>query len=168
MPGTRKDVTPLQGRQPARAACKIRVSSVLPSSFRDELERIVFFNPGQALIATRLVELVHRYGIPAVVEEEGRLRFNLPTLGPVQTLYALDETEGPRLAGVAMFTRDGTTTLTVVHLAVHEDYTSRGKWAAGAVVARLLNTIRDAASRTHGVRSVRILYPHEAELRGRR
>ncbi len=162
MRGAHKEVT--GARKAARAVRTIRVSSVLPSSFRDELERVVFFNPEQALVAPRLVELVHRYGIPAVVEEEGRLRFRLPTFGPLQTLYALDETEGPRLAGVAMFTRDGPATLTVVHLAAHEDYSSRGKWAAAAVVPRLVNAIRAVAARTHGVHRLRILYPHETEL----
>ena len=44
---------------------QIRVSSLLPASYRDELERIVFFNPKQGLVTAPLVESVLlRYSLP--------------------------------------------------------------------------------------------------------
>jgi hypothetical protein len=80
----------------------------------------------------------------------------------VQTLYAFDGTAGPeRLVGVAMFTRLRRRNLVVVHLAVHEDYTSRGTRSSEAVVAQLIKAIRKAGLRTRGVKSLLILYPHE-------
>jgi hypothetical protein len=140
----------------------IRLSSMLGRAFRGELERIVFFNPEQNLIIGTLVDLVRRYGVPEVVEADGGLRFRLKGLGMVQTLYAFDGTAGPeRLVGVAMFTRLRRRNLVVVHLAVHEDYTSRGKWSSAAVVAQLITAIRKAGLRTRGVKSLIILYPHE-------
>lgn len=140
----------------------IRISSLLGASFRDELERIVFFNHEQNLITGRLVDLVHRYGVPEIVNEGDRLRFRLSALGTLQTLYALDATEEPeRLVGVAMYTRLRRTSIVVVHLAAHEDYTSRGKWSGEAVVAQLISAIRALALRTHGVKTLRVLYPHE-------
>jgi hypothetical protein len=144
---------------------EIRISSLLRTSFRDELERIVFFNPEQGLVTGRLVDLVHRYGVPEIVDETGCLRFRLSALGMLQTLYALDGTdaaeEAEHLVGVAMFTRLRRTSIVVVHIAVHEDYTSRGKWRGEAVVAQLITAIRTLASRTRGVKTLRILYPHE-------
>lgn len=140
----------------------IRLSSMLGSSYRDELERIVFFNPEQNLITRTLVDLVRRYGVPEIVEHAGGLRFRSRGLGMLQTLYAFggpDEAE--HLLGVAMFTRLKRSNLVVVHLAVHEDYTSRGKWSSEAVVAQLIRAIRKAGLRTRGVKSLRILYPHE-------
>jgi len=160
----------------------LRISSVLRSSFRDELERIVFFNPEQSLVTGQLVDLVHRYGVPEIVNEGDRLRFRLSALGMLQTLYALDSTQGDatkedsppasapqegttdaaeRLVGVAMFTRLRRTSIVIVHIAAHEDYTSRGKWSGEAVVAQLINAIRAVALRTRGVKTLRILYPHE-------
>jgi hypothetical protein len=144
---------------------KIRVSSVLPVSFRDELERIVFFNPEQKLVTAPLVASVHRYGVPAIVEDGGCLRFRVDAFGPLQTLYAFDETGDPtRLVGVAMFTRESATTIVILHLAAHEDYTSQGKWAGVSVVAQLVAAIRGVSLRTHGIRTLRILYPHEIRL----
>ena len=70
---------------------KIRLSSELPVAFRDELERIVFFNPDQERVTAPLLESIRRHGIPAIVEEDGRLRFRLPEYGPVQSLFAFDD-----------------------------------------------------------------------------
>jgi hypothetical protein len=162
MPGTSRKATPPRARRVVPAARRIRLSSLLPSSFREELERIVFFNPEQQAVMARLVEAVHRFGVPAIVEEQDHLRFQVPALGMLQTLYALDETDGePRLAGVAMFTRDGLATIVVLHVALHEDYTVHGRWAAAAVVGRLLAAIRGAALRTHGIRMLRVPYARE-------
>ena len=141
---------------------KIRLTSVLAVAFRDELERIVFFNPEQSAVAAPLVESVHRYGVPEIVEEDDCLRFRVQAFGLLQTLYALDETESPAaLVGVAMFTRDRQRNLLVLHIAAHEDYTSQGKWAAVGVVGQLIAAVREAALRTSGIRTLRILYPHE-------
>ncbi len=109
----------------------IRVSSQLGKSFRDELERLVFFNPEQWLVTPTLIDLVRRQGVPAIVEDEDRLRFQVQAFGMVQTLYAVDSTDGAeRLVGVVMFTRAKRGTMLVLHLAIHEDYTSRGQWAS--------------------------------------
>jgi len=143
----------------------IRISSQLRGTFRDELERIVFFNREQTLVRDTLVALVQRYGVPAIVEEEGLLRLRADAFGMLQTLYAIDSTEEPeRLVGVAMFTRVRRSSMTVLHLAVHEDYTSQGKWHAEGILAQLVTTIRNLSLRTRGVRSLRILYPREVRL----
>ena len=143
----------------------IRISSLLLRSFRDELERIVFFNPEQGLVTGTLVDLVHRYGVPAIVEDGEHLRFRANAFGMLQTLFAMDSSEEPeRLVGVAMFTRARRSTMLVLHLAVHEDYTSRGKWGSETVVAQLFNAIRNLSLRTRGVRSLRILYPHDVRF----
>jgi hypothetical protein len=143
----------------------IRISSQLHASFRAELERIVFFNPNQEIVLGTLVDLVRRYGVPAVVEERNGLRFRVDAFGVLQTLYAFDDTDHPeRLAGVAMFTRFRRTSMVVLHLALHEDYTSRGRWADEGVLAKLIFAIRRLSTRTRGVRALRILYPREARF----
>lgn len=143
----------------------IRIASVLPAGFREELERIVFFNPEQPAVAQRVVDLVQRYGVPSIVEDAGGLRFEVRAFGPLQTLYAFDDGTRPsRLVGVAMFTRESSVSLVVLHLAVHEDYTSHGPRAGSGVVAQLVAAIRDAGLRTRGVRRLRVLYPHPTTL----
>jgi hypothetical protein len=148
---------------------RIRVSSLLPASFRDELERIVFFNPEQELVTAPLVASVHRYGVPTIFEEDGWLRFRVSAVGLLQTLYAFDDSKAPApLVGVAMFTRETLASVVLIHLAVHEDYTVRGRWSDAWVVSHLVAAIRGACLRTRGIRTLRVLYPHEIrmDLRG--
>jgi hypothetical protein len=148
---------------------KIQISSVLPVSFRDELERIVFFNPEQSLIAVPLIASIQRYGMPAIVEEEEKLRFSVSGVGRVQSLYALDETEPPaRLVGAVMYTREEPSDLLVLHLAVHQDYTLRGRWGSANVLANLVAALRHIALHTRGVLSLHFLYPREARFELRR
>ena len=143
----------------------IRVTSVLPVSFRDELERIVFFNPEQSLVTAPLVASIKRYGVPSIVEENGCLRFRVHAFGRLQTLYAFDDTDDPsRLVGVAMFIRDKPSSLVVLHIAAHEEYTSQGPWADLAVVSQLLIAIRCIAAHTRGIRTLTVLYPREIKL----
>ncbi len=145
---------------------KIRVSSVLPVSYRNELERIVFFNQEQNLVAAPLVDSVHRYGVPTIVGENGCLRFRVSAFGRLQSLYAFDDMTAPaRLVGVAMFVRDAPPSIVVLHLAAHEDYTARGKWAHASVVVQLLAAIRSACLCTRGIETLTVLYPHEIRLR---
>jgi hypothetical protein len=145
---------------------KVRVSSILPLSYRDELERIVFFNREQGLVKACVLDSVHRYGIPVIVEENGCLRFRVDAFGRLQSIYAFDDASEPsQLAGVAMFVRDAPDSMVVLHLAVHEQYTSRGKWSEALAVVRLVDAIRSASERTHGIETLRILYPHEVRLR---
>lgn len=150
---------------------KLRFSSVLPVSYRDELERIVFFNPQQSRFMTPLLAAVNRYGVPTIIEENGCLRLGVPAFESIQTLYALDDEVGatPLLAGVAMFVRESDDTMLVLHLAMHQDYTADGPKADEWVAARLMSTVRDISQRTRGINTIRLLYPREVRFEiGRR
>ena len=112
----------------------VEITSLLPAVARDELERITFFNQEQYQVARSVVEAVYRYGVPTIVEEKGYLRFRVATFGPVQSLYAVDCTEEyPQFAGVVIFVRTAEREILVLHLAVHEDYTARGRLAVAWV-----------------------------------
>lgn len=139
---------------------------MLPIAYRDELERIVFFNPEQDRVTKSIIDSVHRYGVPLIVEEEATLRFRVPAFGPVQTLYALDTDLQPaRLAGVVMFMRASLDTLLLLHLAVHEDYGARGIHSGMWVTPRLLTTVRSACRRVRGITCMRLPYRHEIQVR---
>jgi hypothetical protein len=144
----------------------LQFSSILPVAYRDELERIVFFNPAQDRVTTPLLDSVHRYGVPSVVEDRGLLRFRVPAFGTIQSLYAFDESEPPaRLVGVVMYVRESADTMLLLHLAVHEDYAGGGERADAWVTPRLMAAVRSACRRTRGITTLRMLYPREAKVR---
>ncbi|HJX52731.1 MAG TPA: hypothetical protein VJ801_08200 [Polyangia bacterium] len=143
----------------------IRISSILPVSYRDELERIVFFNPEQSRVATPLVAAVGRYGVPTISEETDCLRFHLRGFREIQSLFALDESEAPAvLVGAVMFVREQEDRMLLLHLAVHERYTARGDRVGAWVALRLVAAVRSACMRTKGIRSLCILYPGEKSI----
>ena len=143
----------------------LQFSSLLPVAYRDELERIVFFNPEQSRVTASLLDSVRRYGVPSIFENDGLLRFRVPAFGPVQSLYAFDHNEQPpRLAGVVMFVRERANTMLLLHLAVHEDYAAGGARAEAWVTPRLLSTVRSVCLRTRGITTLRMLYPREMQV----
>jgi len=143
----------------------IQITSILPVSYRDELERIVFFNPEQSKVATPLLAAVGRYGVPTITEEAGRLLFHLSGFREIQSLFALDESEAPAaLVGAVMFVRDREDRMLLLHLAVHERYTARSDRAGAWVALRLVAAVRSACARTKGIGWLRILYPDEKTI----
>ena len=139
---------------------------MLPVSYREELERIVFFNPEQGRVTTSLLDSVRRYGVPSIVEDGSFLRFSVPGFGTIQSLYALDESAQPvQLAGVVMFVRETADTMLLLHVAVHEDYAAGGVRADAWVTPQLMAAVRSACRRTHGITTLRMLYPRESQVR---
>ena len=142
---------------------KVRLSSVLPLSYRDELERIVFFNPNQGQFIDALLSAVNSYGVPAIIEDNDRLRLRVPAFQSIQSLYAFDGPgDGAVLVGVAGFVRETPDCMLLLHLAVHQDYTAEGPLADQWVGLRLVTAVRDISRRTRGVSSLRVLYPRPA------
>jgi hypothetical protein len=92
------------------------------------------------------------------------VRFTVPRVPPVQTLFALDESGRlARLAAVAIFTREEDT-ISVLFVAVREDYVAGAANEGKKVAPRLLEQISSIASRTKGVRWLRLTY-HPRDLR---
>ena len=144
----------------------LRFSSMLPVAYRDELERIVFFNPEQGRVTASLLDSVRRYGVPSIVEDGSLLRFRVPAFGTIQSLFALDESEQPvRLAGVVMFVRETADTMRLLHVAIHEDYAGGGDRADAWVTPRLMAAVWSACRRTRGITTLHLPYPREAQVR---
>ena len=149
---------------------------MLPVAYRDELERIVFFNPEQGRVTASLLDSVRRYGgrpaptkvdlLRRAVEDGSLLRFRVPAFGTVQSLFALDESEQPvRLAGVGMFVRETADTMRLLHVAIHEDYAGGGDRADAWVTPRLMAAVWSACRRTRGITTLHLPYPREAQVR---
>jgi hypothetical protein len=143
----------------------IRFTSELPLFRRAELERLVYFNKNQHKVEARLLEALRLYGSPSMVLGERLIRFSVSKVASVQTLYAFDESRRfPRLAAVAIYTREDIETLTVIFVAVHEDYVAGGPHEGKLLAPRVLELLRASAARTKGVRWLRLLY-HPRDLR---
>jgi hypothetical protein len=133
----------------------IRYTSTLKQEYGEELEQLMFFNPGQQAALAAIVDSVEMYGLPSVYADDGRLKIDVEKLDEVQTLFALD---GDRLVGVLVYSRVEFERLVVIHIAVGQDYSSNGKIAQNMLVMRLLELLRNSARRIKGIETIRMMH----------
>ncbi len=133
---------------------------------RAELERLLYFNDNQHRVEGQLREALHRYGgAPTMILDAPFIRFAVPQVPSVQTLYAMDESKAPSsIAGVALYTREDTETLSLLFLAVHEEYANGGAREGEGLAPQILDVLRTSATRTKGIRWLRLAY-HPKDLR---
>ena len=132
----------------------LRYTSTLKPNYSEDLERLMFFNPGQQSALPAIVDSLEQYGSPSVYTSDGCLRVKLEKLDEAQTLYAMDD---DTLVGVLVYSRIMLERLTVIHITVHQDYSSHGKFAQNMLVMRMLELLRNSAQRIKGIKTIRIM-----------
>ncbi len=141
-------------------------TSTLGSSYREELERLLFFNQNQDKVQTDLPLLIERYGMAHVEESHDRLRIALESTPQPQTLYALEHSEGhERLVGVMVYLRQRDT-LSLVIAAVCEDYAGKRPHDEEPLVRQMVDVLCDVARQVKGIESVTLFpgTPRERQL----
>ncbi|MDX2506716.1 MAG: hypothetical protein QNL62_19890 [Gammaproteobacteria bacterium] len=129
-------------------------TSILKPEYSEVLERLMFFNPGQNSAHAAIVDSLEKFGSPSIYTDNGRLRVKVEKLDEVQTLFALDD---ERLAGVLVYSRVLPEHLTMIYIAVDQDYSSRGKFSQKMLVIRMFELLRNSARRIKGVKFIRII-----------
>ena len=132
----------------------LRYTSILKPEYGEDLERLMFFNPGQQEAHAAIMDSLEKFGSPSVYTDNGCLRVKVEKLDEVQTLYAMDDNT---LAGVLVYARDSLEHLTVIYIAVDQDYSSHGKFAQKMLVMRMCELLRNSARRIKGVETIRIM-----------
>lgn len=137
---------------------QIFFSSTLSGRYYDDLEALMFFNPQQGKLRNAVSQLVDRYGNPKIIEDQGWLRLQIGSSLMTQTLFSFDDSTSRELIGVVVYTRECIEHLTIIHLAVREDYSMSGPHASQHLMLHLIQKVREIGSRLKGVESLRILY----------
>ena len=132
-----------------------RFTSIIKPGYSKELEELLFFNPGQHIAHSEIMESIEMFGEPLVYVDGDSLRISTSKLGQVQTLFAFD---GDILAGVMLYSRVSIQRLVVIHIAANKNYSSQGKYAKEMLVLRICQKLRECARRIKGVETINILY----------
>ena len=132
----------------------LRYTSILKPNYSKDLERLMFFNPNQQIALAAILDSVEMFGSPSVYTDGERLRVKVDKLNEVQTLFVLDS---DALVGVLVYSRILLERLTVIHIAVDQNYSSHGKFAQSMLVMRMLELLRSNARRIKGVETIRIM-----------
>ena len=137
----------------------ILITSRLGEDYRGDLERVMFFNPKQQYAENAIRSCVEDYGIPEIITENGYLRIRLESFSIAQTLFLIDRTDlEDTLAGVIVYVRDGTDDLLILHVAIAEDYISRGPIITARLIWDLLRHVIESASRISGIKNIKLIY----------
>lgn len=139
-------------------------TSTLPLSYRDALERLVFFNPNQLHMEGGITRALDLYGSPEIASGPDGLTVTVSDCSDAQCLFAVDQADGRRacLAGMLVFLRTSLEEVLVVHVAVGDPY-SRTRRTGLGVVIRLIRALRASARRLRGVECIRFLYTDERQ-----
>ena len=130
-------------------------TSILKPEYREELEQLLFFNSAQHAVHSAIVDSIEMFGEPFVDNDGGRLRVNVKKLDEVQTLFAFD---GNKLAGISVYSRVSHERIVIIHIAVHEEYSSSGQFAHKKLVLRMSQQMRKCARSIKGVKFIRMMY----------
>jgi hypothetical protein len=126
-------------------------TSTLSADYREDLEELLFFNPGQSSMVPAIMTSIEKYGQPQLRVENNKLLVRVEKLPDVQSLYALDE---HKLVGALIYCRSSIKHLELIHLAVAQDYSSHGHFANKLLLIRLINLLRTNSRRIKGVQSI--------------
>jgi hypothetical protein len=132
--------------------------SRLDFSYRPSLERALFFNPGQRESERGIAEGVEIYGAPMIVSDTAGMHVVVSSRHDAQCLFALV----PRanrliLAGVIIFLRTSRDDMTVLHVAVADQFVRNRESSLGVAMA-LVGAVREITHRIRGIKRLRLLY----------
>lgn len=137
----------------------ILITSRLNEEFREDLEQTLFFNPQQHKAEMGIRDCVERFGVPEISTENGFLRINVAAYPGSQALFSIDRTESEDiLTGVIVYVRDTHEDISILHIAVAENYILKGQIPTARLVWDLLRHVVESASHINGVQNVKFVY----------
>lgn len=125
----------------------------------EDLENLLFFNPQQINIQNKIIEMVEKYGSPSIVKRQDQLRIILENVPEVQSLFAFEMgEESKKLIGVMVYLRQNTETLLVIHLGVHDTYSTSGLNADKVLIIQFMSQLKRIARNIKGIQKIILLY----------
>lgn len=132
--------------------------SRLDFTYRAALEQALFFNPGQRESERGIAEGVEIHGAPMIVSDPAGMHVVVSSRHDAQCLFAL----APRanrliLAGIIIFLRTSRDDMTVLHVAVADQFI-RNRAVSLSVAMALVGAVREITHRIRGIKRLRLLY----------
>ena len=137
--------------------------SRLPESFRDQLDRVFFFNNNQSRFTKRINRSIEEFTRPVIKTfgTEVAVDFQDDTIG--QTLHVIDSNniEEASLVGIVMYVRDRPDRLTIVHIVLHENCGFMYKKERINIASLIMEELMPMFRMIKGVDKVRLYYPNK-------
>ena len=137
----------------------LRFSSVLGADHLKELQNLLFFSRSQQQVSQDIRRSIQLYGLPKIVRYHGSLRVSIGLFRDAQTLFALQD--GPlrhRVVGVVVCVRHPEDSLTIVQMAVADEYVMANARDEIPLALQLFSEVLKAARQIKGIMRVRVIY----------
>lgn len=143
----------------------LEFASHAPQGSREDVERLLYFNPHQHLVREGILDSLTAFGQPRIVASSFGLFVRLGD-EETQTLFAFDRRRSSTSpVGLVVFIRVSRSEIVIVHLAIHSDYIlPAGRVGLGLGVT-LVEKVRDVAARIVGVSQLSFSYRQQMTLR---
>ena len=140
-------------------------SSRVPSQCRSALEDLLFFNPQQHRVREGILESLEQFGQPRLEETADGLSVRVGN-HEAQTLFAYDrDRHGLDPVGVVVFLRTAPTDIAIMHVAVHPDYSLRGRQGGVGLGLTLVEKVTEIAARIVGIKRIVFFYRQEVIIK---
>lgn len=144
----------------------ILITSRIGENYREDLEQLMFFNPGQHTAEAAIRMSIEHYGAPEIMTQNSCLRIRLNSAMIAQSLYLIERTPSEDLlGGVLVYLRDSMDSLSVLHIAISAQYLLSGRITSARVVWELLRQVIDSASRIKGINNIKLIYCRSSHKR---
>ena len=139
-------------------------SSRVPSQCRTALEDLLFFNPQQHRIRAGILESLEQFGQPRLEESPDGLSVRVGK-HEAQTLFAYDrDRRAADPVGLVVFIRTSGTDISIMHVAVHPDYSLHGRHKGVGLGATLVEKVKEIAIRIVGIKRIVFFYRQEVVI----
>ncbi len=140
-------------------------SSRVPVECKAELEDLLFFNPRQHRVREGILNSLEQFGHPRVEETASGLQVRVGD-HEAQTLFAFDrDRAGKAPVGVVVFLRTSAEELSIIHVAVDDDYALQRSAAGVGLGVTLVEKVQEIARRIVGVQRIVFFYRRHVVIR---
>jgi hypothetical protein len=140
-------------------------SSKAPKQCRAELENLLFFNVKQHRVREGIIDSVEQFGHLRLEETPDGLLVRVANQ-EAQNLFAFDRSRREAdPVGVVVYLRTSPPEITILHVAVHPDYSLQGEQAGVGLGIVLIEKVREIAARIVGVKRIVFFYRREVVIR---
>ncbi len=137
---------------------ELRFAPALPATCRRQLERLVFRHPRQGRMRQRILDNVHAFGAPHIVQSGAEVCIAIDKNPGAQNLFAVIEKAGAvQLLDFVLYVRNKEW-VDILFIAVRHAFTEEGRLGRWGVTYQIMDQLKRIGGHVKGVAGVRLKY----------
>jgi len=114
-----------------------------------------FFNEQQNRYYKKIVDVVEKYEKPIIINNGKTLSMKVERNIDSNCIFA---SHGPKLVGILIYAQNTSKNIQVLHIAIDEDYTSKGNFANIILSSKMVDKLKEITRNIKGIETITISY----------